>query len=1275
MSSQFCEHGNLRRTCVQCRSEAVRVAEERAASNRARGESREQTWMERPTLTFPWQNQAFDAWKSGGRSGLVALSPGLPLGDLPYAVIADLLQTSRSTNVLVATAAGEADKVHADLEHRFGLAPSRLIDHHFLEPREEGTLLVADLEELRTVDLASWGRFASTGLFVLLDADGVGPQLGQVLLESPFSSRFCVSRQPSAMDLLVSRPWAPGFGPLQYRMTEAEARDMGVLPRIHYRLHVEMLRPEGKDRGPEGPWDPTDVPTRVPSVAATPFVRGKARDVAIRRAKEDARLLVLHEGAPIREADVTVPLDELPTSYDTPPTGWLLADPSAGVRDLLRIATTAYKASGNTAGAVEDVVVLPVPADLCRAPPWDERWRATARQLDRVAVALLLAEDPQEVLPPEDLETLVGVALALRGMPADDLHRIQPVVADAAQAAHAGERVAPDRVRGAARSYGGLAAALLVAAQTGPADLLRIAHPGFTPTVPDLPHPALYDARRHGWRGRAFKALADAARGGDVVTAWGRYPELRFVFPSSLLLEVATAYCRRHRVKGPLDDHDLKPIRDRTQVAEGDRGQATATLKEWADALQLAEKHERDYLADLHARQPERERRREGMALPSLTVKHRDRDHVTFESKSGRFPATNISPGCEVSIVEQGDRNEIARGLVSKIGTRQLTIEFADMPPGRFPKQVTVNLTFDAKVFEAYESAIRGAQRAMGSQDAVDDGPDGLLRTALLGEVAGKDEPQHLDLASLTDSQKEAIDAVLSGGRVRLVHGPPGTGKTHTLTHLAMALTRAGHSVLVTADSNAAVDNLVVGLRRNGALAVRVAHAPNLRDPAAEACRIDPMEAPPFVRWAAEQGIVVATTNYGAFRYLDRPGSMNPFVFDYVVHDEAGQSTAPSSLAAVMRGRRLVLAGDPLQLPPTVVSMDAKEAGLDVTLFERIEDLTGKERTRMLRTQFRSVEPIMAFSNRRFYEGLIETAPTAGDQDTLPDLPPSAFLHVTGKENPRQRNGSISNDFEVEAVVTVVDQLRTTLQEKGWTLAVLTPYQAQRERLRRRLGDVEVSTVDGAQGREWDVVLYSAVRSNPQHRLGFLSDERRLNVAATRAKRNFLLIGDERTLSDNAAFKELLDATEKVRIEYPRPQQTQARGRGVPKAPKRRRRGRRGKRRGGGRPKPGSDGSDGKGEGPDRDAGPGGGPKGHGRRRRRRPKGRDRSEEDPKREGGGRSKSGAGGEKGGPERGGDKEGGSGKAPSANQCAATTRSGARCRNKAAPGSDRCRRHQG
>lgn len=932
------------------------------------------------------------------------------------------------------------------------------------------------------------------------------------------------------MDLLVSRPWARAFGPLLYRCTEAQARDLGVLPRMQYKLHVEMLRPEPDASGPEGPWDPTDIPTRVPPTPVGAFSKGKARDVAIMRTRQDPNILVIHPGVPVREAKVTVPMSELPTEYDDTPTGWLIADPSLGVRDVLRVATAGYRALQGPA-PIEDAVVLPVPRDLCQTPPWSSKWHGVARQLDRVTVALLLAEDPSSALQPEELEILVGTALALRGIPAEDLHALNAVVEEACRLALEGGSVEPARVIQAAKANTGLAAALLVAAEMGPADLLRIAHPGFTPVTPDLPNPSLYDARRHGWRGRAFLALANTAGRGDLVTAWGRFNELRFVFPCSLLLEAATSYCERHKVKLPIDKIGLLPVDDRTSIAEGDHEQAAFVLREWSDALGIAEEHEREFLARLHARQPERERRREGMAIPDVEKINADRDHATFEVR-GRFPRTNISPGSEVSLVKAGDREELGRGIVTRLTGRRVTVEFPRGTP-RLPRFCTINLVFDAKIFEAYHSAVTGSQHALSATAPRDESPDGLLRAALLGEVPPA-TPRHqpFNIPGLTDSQREAIESVLEGGRVRLIHGPPGTGKTHTLTHLAMALTRAGHSVLVTADSNAAVDNMVVGLRRAGHLVVRVGHAPNIRDEAAEACRVDPMDAPAFVRWAAEQGVVVATTNYGAYRYLDRPGSSSPFVFDYVVHDEAGQSTAPSSLAAVMRGRRLVLAGDPLQLPPTVVSMDAKTAGLDVTLFERIEGLTGPDRTKLLRTQFRMKSDIVAFSNERYYDGRIETAPSADAQDTLEELPVVAFQHVTGKENPRAKSGSISNDWEVAAIQVILRDLRAKIAANNWTVAVLTPYQAQREAMRRALGDVEVSTVDGAQGREWDVVLYSSVRSNPKHRLGFLSDERRLNVAATRAKRHFFLVGDERSLRDHPGFQAIIDRATKTRYRY-----------------------------------------------------------------------------------------------------------------------------------------------
>lgn len=68
---------------------------------------------------------------------------------------------------------------------------------------------------------------------------------------------------------------------------------------------------------------------------------------------------------------------------------------------------------------------------------------------------------------------------------------------------------------------------------------------------------------------------------------------------------------------------------------------------------------------------------------------------------------------------------------------------------------------------------------------------------------------------------------------------------------------------------------------------------------------------------------------------------------------------------------------------------------------------------------------------------------------------------------------------------------------------------------------IEVSTVDGFQGREKEVIIISMVRSNGHNEIGFLSNEKRMNVAVTRAKRLCCLIGDSGTVSQNSFLASL----------------------------------------------------------------------------------------------------------------------------------------------------------
>ena len=89
-------------------------------------------------------------------------------------------------------------------------------------------------------------------------------------------------------------------------------------------------------------------------------------------------------------------------------------------------------------------------------------------------------------------------------------------------------------------------------------------------------------------------------------------------------------------------------------------------------------------------------------------------------------------------------------------------------------------------------------------------------------------------------------------------------------------------------------------------------------------------------------------------------------------------------------------------------------------------------------------------------------------------------------------------------------------------MCIITPYAGQvlaiRDALPERFDSVVVRTVDGYQGREKDVILFSCVRSNQDGNVGFLSDPRRLNVALTRARRGLVVIGDPHTLRNDEVW-------------------------------------------------------------------------------------------------------------------------------------------------------------
>jgi superfamily I DNA and/or RNA helicase len=180
-------------------------------------------------------------------------------------------------------------------------------------------------------------------------------------------------------------------------------------------------------------------------------------------------------------------------------------------------------------------------------------------------------------------------------------------------------------------------------------------------------------------------------------------------------------------------------------------------------------------------------------------------------------------------------------------------------------------------------------------------------------------------------------------------------------------------------------------------------------------------------------------------------------------------------------------------------------------------------------------DALMSLISMDFYQGLLRAHPSVAKRtlrDVLTpgtdvDAPPFLFLDTAGKgfEEAQEATGE-SYDNPGEAAL-VVARVRTLLAAglRPEALAVITPYRGQASRLQAALEGtgVEVDTVDAFQGREADAVLVSCVRSNPDGRVGFLQDLRRMNVALSRARRHLFLVGDSATLGHHPFYAQLVE--------------------------------------------------------------------------------------------------------------------------------------------------------
>lgn len=408
--------------------------------------------------------------------------------------------------------------------------------------------------------------------------------------------------------------------------------------------------------------------------------------------------------------------------------------------------------------------------------------------------------------------------------------------------------------------------------------------------------------------------------------------------------------------------------------------------------------------------------------------------------------------------------------------------------------------------------------------------------------------------------QRKIVEDVMNSKDIFYIQGPPGTGKTTVIKEIILQQLKANpnSNILITSQTNVAVDNVLKGLEEyryeidkkellrcgnDEKIAVEIKEygfdhiMENYKKEFRELKVNNEDERKIKEIWEGyinetqklknELGElllrskrIVGATCVGI---ANKKIGLENMTFDLVIVDEASKALPAEILIPLNKAKKCVIIGDHKQLPPTLNKALTDEEKLEIedreycetelfekSLFEKLFEEAPDYAKGRLKTQYRMPTSIGNMVSNFFYDEELENGENCRDKQPLFFEKNLNWLDTSKiKNNMEDDNKSPFNLVEVNVIKDLIKSIRDKKIDSR--IAVITPYKGQKREIKKALikenlmDKVFVDTVDSFQGDEADIVIFSVTRA--KKKTEFFSKDARLNVAFSRAKKEFIIVG------------------------------------------------------------------------------------------------------------------------------------------------------------------------